>query len=597
MEFARHSDRVVDRTMDGLLCRFQPDTHQEQVYHFSVGPWRLAEYIWPNVSGRQFPVHRRWLEVIPAEGRIWTPSLYMGLLPLLLAISAIQFRRKRSADYPAEQCLIGGGVPGGFYSWVVVLAVVASFGWYALGWLVQEIRIAAGADALEPGAVGPPFGGLYWLMTVVLPGYGCFRYPAKLLVVAALGLSLLAARGWDETFARRSDRVRRWPVWLGGLSLLGAVTAMAIRPFWHGWLSGVKPDVLFGPLDTSGAANDLLGALVQTAVLCAVSWWLLRGTKQAPSSAWRKVPVPSLLLLLVAVDLAVANRWMVVCAPADLWKQQPRLAAAIGDHSGRVVRHPIWMPERWASTSSPDRLTEAMQWDLDTLWPKHNLAARVSLVEVHGAMMLRDWQRLLQERGQDDSSRAKDRWAPLSAYAILPGEKVLAGGERIDVDVEDVSLWRNPRHVPRSWIVHDADAPPDDNEWCRLLHDGPLRVEIEAELARPGMVVLGAQFYPGWQLQAETAIAADEHPRRTQQPAGASCRSVPILRTDEVMRGAWLPAGHHRLTYRYRPASFMCGALISGLGWLVVLACWTASRLAGVTGRLAGMIRRSRGDA
>lgn len=97
MEFSRRCGRVANRSVDGLLCRtFEPGTHEEHVYHFSVGPWRLAEYVWPNVSGRQFPVHRRWLDVIPAEGRIWTPSLYMGLLPLLLAVSAMRFRRRRS---------------------------------------------------------------------------------------------------------------------------------------------------------------------------------------------------------------------------------------------------------------------------------------------------------------------------------------------------------------------------------------------------------------------------------------------------------------------------------------------------------------------
>ena len=74
MEFTRRSDRIPAEIPDRLLCRIEPGTHQEHTYDFSVGPWRLVEYLWPNVGGRQFPVHRRWLEVIPAEGRIWTPT-------------------------------------------------------------------------------------------------------------------------------------------------------------------------------------------------------------------------------------------------------------------------------------------------------------------------------------------------------------------------------------------------------------------------------------------------------------------------------------------------------------------------------------------
>ena len=93
MEFTARSDRIPSPIGDRLLGHIEPGTHAEHTYDFSVGPWRLAEFVWPNLSGRQFPVHRRWLEVIPAEGRIWTPSLYMGLLPLLLALAAMRFRR------------------------------------------------------------------------------------------------------------------------------------------------------------------------------------------------------------------------------------------------------------------------------------------------------------------------------------------------------------------------------------------------------------------------------------------------------------------------------------------------------------------------
>lgn len=148
-------------------------------------PWRLAELVWPNVSGRQYPIHRRWLEVIPAEGRVWTPTLYMGLFPLVLALSRLRFRR--------------GPIYERWLTWVAVLATVASFGYYGLGWLLAECRVDSG--------VGGPFGGLYWLMNLLLPGYLRFRYPAKLLVLAALAVSVLAAKGWDRTFAgKREER-------------------------------------------------------------------------------------------------------------------------------------------------------------------------------------------------------------------------------------------------------------------------------------------------------------------------------------------------------------------------------------------------------
>ena len=89
-----------------------------------------------------------------------------------------------------------------------------------------------------------------------------------------------------------------------------------------------------------------------------------------------------------------------------------------------------------------------------------------------------------------------------------------------------------------------------------MVHYDPLRVEIEAELSGPGLVVLADQFYPGWQLDVVTE--------------GQGTRRVPIVRTGGVMRGAWLEAGRHRLVYRYRPAGFFWGAAVSAIGWLVL---------------------------
>jgi len=57
-------DRPAERITAGLLCQLKEGTHHERVYRFSLAPWRLVEYVWPNVSGRQFPVHHRWLDAL-----------------------------------------------------------------------------------------------------------------------------------------------------------------------------------------------------------------------------------------------------------------------------------------------------------------------------------------------------------------------------------------------------------------------------------------------------------------------------------------------------------------------------------------------------
>jgi len=438
-------------------------------------------------------------------------------------------------------------------TWLVTLAVIAALGYYSLGWLMLEMRLETG--------LGGPFGGLYWLMTLLLPGYAAFRYPAKLLVVAALGLSALAGRGWDEAFDGSPARVRRLLLVFGGLSLIAAMAALGVRPFWDGWLAGVPPDMLFGPLDTAGAFRDLLFAFLQTAVLSGLFWWLLRQKQRASPAAWAPIAV----LILVAVDLAVANRWMIACAPANQWEEPSKLAQAIKAHAveetaalpPRVYRHSIWMPPAWEKRGSPGRLADAMRWDRDTLWPKYNLLGRISVIRVDGTMRLADYEEFLRTGSGGDALPpgvdALDA-GRLAEWVIMPGNKSLPGGKRVETGDADASLWHNPDHLPRAWISRSSSPA----ESCSIVHFDPLRVEIEAELTAPGTVVLCEQYYPGWTLDVTTA---------------GQTRRVPILPANSIMRGVPLPAGSHRLLFRYRPASFLWGAILSGLAW-VALIVW-----------------------
>ena len=544
LEFAGLSDRGTPELRERFLARSPANTHAEHAYHFSVGPWRLAEYVWPNVSGRQFPTHRRWLEVIPAEARLWTPSLYMGLVPLLLALSIIRLPK------PPKRVL------------TPFLFLVAGFGWFGVGWVVMEVQVAVGGEPTE--LVGAPFGGLYWLMNLVLPGYAYFRYPAKLLVLAALGFSVLAARGFDRAMAGPSKGLLRGLLALAVVSAAGVVGVLIVRPFWHGWLSSVEPDMMFGPLDTAGAATDLLWAFGQTAVVCLLAWWLLK--RAGENRRWPAMA----LVLLVAIDLGLANRWMVADATVDRPDEPSEVARAIQRHEQtgdgqpyRVWRHPLWMPPEWKAVGSPNRLEEALRWDRDTLWPKHNLGYHLPVAEVHGTMSLAAYREFLRQ----GNARS------LAKYVILPGDQTLPGGRRIDVPTGDVSLWYNPTHLPRAWIAEesamDEIAPRRlPGESCRVVFHGPSEVQLEAQLIRPGLVVLSDQFYPGWQLEVQTP--------------GQAARTAEILPAHGVMRAARLPAGKHRLIYRYRPASFYWGAILSGLGWLVVAVglmwCWKARR-------------------
>lgn len=623
-------------------ANFTPGTHGASIHEFSVGPWRWAEAAWPNVAGRQFPIHRRWFSAIPAEGRIWTPSLYFGAMPLVFALGTMRFRPRRtspattareprSATAPTPPPPEGSPrrpmlQPDAWLSWVAVVSLLAALGWFGLGWLLHE-SVGALGGRCERLPVGPPFGGLYWFLSLVLPGYARFRYPAKWLVVTTAALALLAARGFDAVLAGRAPRITRHAAWFAGLSACGAMLAVAVRPWWSSWLAGAPSDPLFGPLDSAGAWSDLCSSFVQTGIFAGLLWWLARRAAPAESVPHSLVPSESgafgadstpasgavphgrrpsgaaaVVLLATALDLAAANGWMVATAPTSLWHRRsavadamrtsavsahamPRADAATADRAEppdgiagapvatpRVWRRPLWLPRRFSQTASAERFAVAVAWDRDTLFPKHHLAEHICLTDVRGALDPA-W-----PPGRDEtaSGAQRPRYHPrdLAEFVVLPGDEMLPDAERIDVDVDDVSLWRRPEPPTRVFIERERATGGTDLrvgfaavERCCIVAETPSYVEIEAVLTSPGRVVLADRFDPGWRLE----VASD----------GQAPRRAAVTPYDGWLRAVELPSGRHRLVYRYRPTVVAAGALLSAAAWVVLLVSWAVRAFVG----------------
>jgi hypothetical protein len=624
----RREDTLANAAQ-GLFGEPTPGMHHRDAYEFSVAPWRAAELLWPNVSGTSFPIHRRWTSLIPAEARVWTPSIYMGLIPFLLALTAWRVR--------------GGPTRVRWLSWLVVLFAVGSLGWYGLGWLLHEIRCGLFGAAVDEPLIGMPVGGLYWSMTTLLPGYVYFRYPAKLLVFAALAMSLLAARGWDRALSASAARGR------GGslrgllaaslaLSVLLMLTAWLVRPWIVEQFEYAPADDLFGPIDAAGAYRVVLFAFAQTAVASALSLIALFGSGRWRSGAWQAG-----LLTLVAVDLAVAHGWFVISAPRSLWSSPSAMAQRIAelddaDRTSYRIHRALpdrWVPSKWARRASPQRAGEGIAWDRDTMLPKYPLPEGWRMLEAHGTMTNYDYLALLNISRQYGVQRADGVLEPHPAvlealstrWLVVPRGTRPAGAERIPptpkpAAVDDAELLACPRAMPRAWLVGDVEVMPPlsssepavvgrrtrdvlfpelvlrdlrrravvehensaivdqlrslrpanspGGEACRMLVDRPQRVEIEVETERDALLVLNDLYYPGWQAE----VRAEDGP----------ARSAEILRTNRIMRGVLVPAGRHRVVFAYRPWSFYLGALLSAAAWIavgVVLGILATRRRAG----------------
>lgn len=574
----------------------ETSTHLRRVYDFSVGRWHIAEFLWPNVMGRTFPKNARWITKLPAEGRTWTPSLYLGLLPMALALITLKLRKTDSRIR--------------FVSLVSVLAVLGSFGWYGTGWLLHELQAAFAGTTSKTPAIGYPVGGVYWFLVVLLPGYVQFRYPAKLLVVASLAISLLAARGWDNVFAGNRKRLEHFLIGLAALTLVIAAVFGFIQPVWNEWLHPPPSDMIFGPVDPDSATTSVLAALAQTAVVSLGCWLLLRQRRLPGKSHMGQVVV-----VLTAIDLCIANGWMVISVDSSTLQQGSNLADAMAgdlrheENTRLFLNAPAtFVPKEWSRESSDTRMSVVVEWERAALWHKHHLHHEVPVAGTHTTINSHDWTALLRvvQETNMKNGRGLELLSSFSAgYVALSSNFVLADCQRMPSgSLPGVELWYDSRAYPRSWIAHDmrvldplsershaaiesrtrevfleGDVPRDlratvfieaaavgpplpvapptgeTNSRSRIIRYGPQEVEIEATLDTPGILVLNDLYYPGW--KAERATDGKQH-------------QLTVYRANRLMRAVLLPAGTHRVTFSYRPASFRIGAAISAIAWIAL---------------------------
>ncbi len=171
-----------------------------------------------------------------------------------------------------------------------------------------------------------------------------------------------------------------------------------------------------------------------------------------------------------------------------------------------------------------------------------------------------------------------------------------ARGEQVQAfeGATGLKVYRNPRFLPRAWVVHQAVLVKDASEANRLVQDsnfdlgrkvvlrGPapemescapdndqVRVrrrssgslDLDATLACDGMVVLSESYVPGW------SATIDGRPAQIREVYGA-------------FRGVAVPQGTHHIRMKYRPLSVILGTIstLAGVIGICLLGFWERKR-------------------
>jgi hypothetical protein len=152
-----------------------------------------------------------------------------------------------------------------------------------------------------------------------------------------------------------------------------------------------------------------------------------------------------------------------------------------------------------------------------------------------------------------------------------------------------VSVFENTRVLPRAFIafsshvvpshaaawdaIHAADFDParavvleaqktgvggqtsDSNASVKTVGYSPNTISLETNAASVGILVLSEVYFPGWRAWVDD-------------------REVDILRADFLYRAVELPAGAHRVLFRYDPGSFKLGLGLFGATITALIAAW-----------------------
>ncbi|HEV8611729.1 MAG TPA: hypothetical protein VGS98_16865 [Thermoanaerobaculia bacterium] len=434
-------------------------------------------------------------------------------------------------------------LPSLFVGPLVIAVAAAAFLEREQRGLALALAGIALAGVLVAGA-GPPGS---WLRAI--PPLDRMRYPEKALAATVFGLAGLSGLGLDTLRFRGGENLVRaafLPLAIGGLLL----AALALPP--------------------------LAAALTALGLLAAVALALGAGRKETAGAV-----LGALAALALVAMFAIANRGLFTFVSESEIRRRPPVLDALGNLTGRVLTPPPQALARWVIRDATfDAATVERQ--RVALAGYTNLLFGMSTVRTAAALPTAGARSIADAVDAADTPvraagavSARVLWSPfrpgplpsrmvgeLFRVPIAPYRPRLSFVRSYRVDADPFRAWRRAAagevDVARE-VLLDRDPsprPPSGNRSpilvARLAEDRPERVVAELTTNSAGLLVLTDLFYPGW--------IAEEEGRRLE-----------ILRADGIFRAVALPAGSHRVTFRYRPLSFLIGAGVSVAALLTIL--------------------------
>ncbi|MEM7785108.1 MAG: hypothetical protein AAF623_17285, partial [Planctomycetota bacterium] len=505
-----------------------------------------------------FPLNQRWSQNLPGADRIWTPSIYSGLLVFVIAASGFSLRRScRKRVY---------------LTWVSLFFCVASFGWYGSVWIVYECF----PGVAERWKLGPQVGGLYWLMNLLLPKYDSFRYPAKLFLVGNLGLCLLSALQW------RRMLTRRWSLWLIGIILTSVIFLIGLAAGIIALPANGPPDPLFGPFDLAGSESQVRYSLVHTIVIAGLFLFIFQvmgiARKRGSSNKWLTL-FCVFTVSLTGLELCYSNAWLVPQISTAVERRADSFAVLDNENfegenleggksliRATVFRDPgtRFLPDSFQSVSSMNRIEEVWDWQARTLYPKTHLGKGIRVVGSFSSIWPYWNQKNLEWIRYQFSLDPQDtEW---NAGQIIGYELKKSDGDGVTVKrIDSADLTRANRLA--IWSDPSPDESSESNS-IKLIDQNYNQFELTVTTGAKRKLAFLIFPDPGWKTYFRHA-GDSEWATLAMLPDYYLSRDPNL--TEPFFQIEIPEAGQFEILVKYEPFAFFVGMGVSLVSWGIVI--------------------------
>jgi hypothetical protein len=422
-------------------------------------------------------------------------------------------------------------------------------------------------------------------LVVELPGFDRVSN-ARIHLLLSFGLTVLAAFGMQTFLDRRGPAARVYAVVAAGLAV-ALMATLSLHPSWFDLRVTQKHF-------RTGADFPMLPITIP---LTSIGWFLLIAlgvlvaVVMAHRTGRRRLAVVAVAGLAVVDMVHFADRYQPLVPSRHAEPPHTPLIAFLERHrgDGRMVGAGPMLAADWQMSY---RLRDVRGYDPPEpdlryfrLWRLANPAqapapgdliladvtpAALKVVSLLGARYIAlpfGETRPLSRTGLSTPYIGGDGTVWENALAaprvVVPKTVGAVGGEHELF----AALLRSEFDPRRSALVERAQLgrrPPPGGASGRARVEGEAnaRVTLRAQMASAGLVVLNDRLTSGWSVEVDG-------------------RSASPVRVNGVMRGVRVPAGAHRITWRYRTPGLTLGAILSGLALLAIVGVLIASRRRG----------------